>query len=222
MKAADRENALYTEGKTIQFSDEEKYMFGFLNRFVDSRSSVLDVGCGTGEISEKLNALGHNSTGVDFSEVAIDICANKNVNAIVCDLDSGIPFNQNQFDLIWAGDVIEHVFDPLGLFSEMSRVVKSSGFLFFTIPYDLHISNRIRMLFGTSYQDPIYRKHGQCKHHTFFTDGLVEYMLSQNRFEILDRVFVNRIPVINKRFSSRIEFSKLFGQSIVYACRQRI
>ena len=66
MKAADRENLLYSEGKTIQFSDEEKYMFGYLNRFVEGPSSVLDVGCGTGEISEKLNTLGHNSTGVDF------------------------------------------------------------------------------------------------------------------------------------------------------------
>lgn len=219
MRAADRENSLYRKGKKILFSHEERYMFQFLDRFVEKGSNVLDVGCGTGEISEKLIELGHTVRGVDFSQVAIDICLNKELNATVVDLDECIPFTNDEFEVVWAGDVIEHVFDPIGLFDEMSRVLSPSGILLFTIPYDLHISNRIRMLFGTSYQEPIYKKHGQCKHHTFFTDGLAEYMMSRSGFELLDKVFVNRIPLLNKKFSSRQQVTKFVGQSIVYACR---
>ena len=34
----------------------------------------------------------------------------------------GIKFDDDQFDLVWAGDVLEHVFDPMYLLKEIRRV----------------------------------------------------------------------------------------------------
>ena len=85
------------------------------------------------------------------------------------DVDSGLEFENNQFDAKWMGDVIEHVFDPIFVLKEINRVVKDNGLLLITVPYDLSLGLRIRTLFGISYQEPTYRERGQYKHHTFFS-----------------------------------------------------
>jgi 2-polyprenyl-3-methyl-5-hydroxy-6-metoxy-1,4-benzoquinol methylase len=220
MRASDREDKLYKEGKRIDISYVEEFMFHFLDKYSNSKSKVLDVGCGTGEISLKISEIGHNPVGLDFSKVALDVAKSQGVNCTWCDLDTGINQPSSSFDIVWAGDVVEHVFDPIGLISEVDRVLNKEGLFLFSIPYDLHIANRIRSLFGISYQEPIYKALRQCKHHTFFTDSLAEYMLKENNFEVLDKVYINRIPKINKLFSTKFKYSRIFGNAIVYVAKK--
>jgi SAM-dependent methyltransferase len=51
---------------------------------------------------------------------------------------STLPFPDQQFDLVCAFDVIEHVHDDQQLFREVSRVLKDGAFLIFAVP--LHAS----------------------------------------------------------------------------------
>jgi len=219
MRAVDREDNLYSGGKRVVISVEEEIMFYFLDKHAKKNSRILDVGCGTGEITQKIIDLNHRAIGVDFSKVALEIAEAKGIACFWGDLDEGIKQPDNEFDVVWAGDVIEHVFDPIGLISEVKRVMAPDGVFLFTIPYDLHISNRIRAVFGISYQEPLYKTLGQCKHHTFFTDSLAEYMLEECGMQYVERMYVNRLPLINKIFSSDIELSKIVGHSIVYAVK---
>jgi 2-polyprenyl-3-methyl-5-hydroxy-6-metoxy-1,4-benzoquinol methylase len=220
MRASDREDKLYEDGKRVEISYDENFMFDFLERYAKNESKVLDVGCGTGEISLKISESGHNTIGLDFSKIALDVAKYQGVDCFWCDLDEGISQPSNFFDIVWAGDVVEHVFDPLGLISEVERVLNPDGLFLFSIPYDLHIANRIRSIFGISYQEPIYKALRQCKHHTFFTDSLAEYMLAENNFKVLDKVYINRIPKTNKLFSTRFKYSRIIGHSIVYAAKK--
>ena len=100
--------------------------------------NILDVGCGGGLLCEPLSRLGGNVTGIDVSENAI-ITAKQHaskmgleINYICTSLEE---LNlKNDFDLIIASEVIEHVLDRK-YFLKMIRKISSNktSFIFTTI-----------------------------------------------------------------------------------------
>ena len=190
MDSKDRENLLYSEGKRVLISTEELHMIEMLKKSIKSDQSLLDVGCGSGEMTKELATLGLETSGVDFSEVAIDLAKKNNVDGYVCDIDKGLNFNDKKFDFVWAGDVIEHVFDPIFVISECARVLKDNGTFYATIPHDLNWRVRIKTFFGISYQEAVYRKYNQYKHHTFFSERLMRYMYERAGLKIVDMYYV--------------------------------
>ncbi len=201
MTPKDREDLLYRSGKRVFIDNEEKILFEKFDKlFSNKKIQALDIGCGTGEIMEELNSYGVTTRGIDFSKEAIQLCQSKKLLAQQGDLDSGIEFNKDMFDLIWAGDVLEHVFDPIFLLKEIRRVLKKDGYLFFSIPNDLHVSKRLQTLFGVSYQHSAYKKSEAYKHHTFFSLDLLKFFFVESNLSIIDLNRIIRIPKIEKKF----------------------
>jgi len=97
-------------------------------------ATVLDVGTGTGSNLRLLQGLKFSRvTGVDQSEDAIRFCAEKNLGLVrqadVCDL----PFDDGEFQLILATDIIEHVDEKKAL-AEIYRTLAPGGYALFTVP----------------------------------------------------------------------------------------
>ena len=184
MKPSDREDKLYRDGKRCEIDIPENYVFDTIKNNEKEGSSLLDVGCGSGEISRLYSTNGFVVTGIDFSKVAIEISKSNNLNVLNMDIDNGFQFNDNSFDVVLAGDVIEHLFDPIFSLCEIKRVLKPNGSFYATIPYDLHLFNRKNILFGNSYQEYVYKKYRQYKHHTFFSEQLLRYMLNTAKISI--------------------------------------
>ena len=177
MKPQDRENWRYSTGYGCPIDLEESVMFSLLPKTGEG-GRVLDVGCGVGTVSLELQDRGFEVYGIDFSSVAIEKAREKGVNAIECDVDgNGIPFEDGYFDVVWAGDVVEHVFDPMFLLEEISRVLKTTGKVLISTPNDMNLYRRIYMFVtGKSPQSNVYRKYRQCKHHTVMSVELLEFM----------------------------------------------
>ncbi len=179
------------EDKRYQISDhcrielEEKTMFEMLSKYTQTLNKppqevhILDIGCGSGLVTKKIQELGYIVKGLDFSCEAVSKALKNGIEAKQCNLDEGIPEDNERFDVVWAGDIIEHVFDPIGLLKEINRVLKKGGVLIVSIPSDVGLNNIIRMIFGISYQEHMYRRSGYYKHHTFFTLHLMDFMLEQ-------------------------------------------
>ena len=203
MKPEERENWRYYTGASNPIDIEERIMFSLLPKSNGGR--LLDVGCGVGTISLELRHRGFEVYGIDFSSAAIEKAREKGITAIGCDVDKdGIPFDDGYFDVVWAGDVVEHVFDPIFLFKEMSRVLKPTGKVLLTVPNGLNIFIRTHIFItGKSPQSNIYRKLKQCKHHTMFSFELLQYMLSEAR---LSPHLIGSI--LNKPYSNRKFYSK--------------
>lgn len=101
--------------------------------------SVLDVGCGLGGsaryIAEKY---GCNVIGIDLTEQYIDV-ANKLTKIVKMSgkvsfkhasaLD--IPFESNNFDVVWTEHTQMNISDKKGFYRELSRVLKPKGRLVF-------------------------------------------------------------------------------------------
>ncbi|KKN78820.1 hypothetical protein LCGC14_0345920 [marine sediment metagenome] len=212
MIPVERENNGYRTGKRCLISKAEEALFNFLG---ESVSSILDIGCGSGEIMKRLQDDGHELTGLDFSPVAIGLAKQKGLNCKVHDLDTGIPYPDGAFNVVWAGDIIEHVFDPIFLMKEIKRVLVKGGQLLCSVPYDLNLVNRLRILFGYSYQEFIYRRYGQCKHHTFISLGLIKYMLNKAGFVIKEIRYVVKFPKIGKEFITKSRSLNCFAYTMM-------
>ncbi len=94
---------------------------------------VVDLGCGTGRHAFRLAAAGARVTALDFAEEMLNRARVKpgaaGVRFLCHDLAKPLPFPPASFDRVVCGLVLEHITDLDGLFAEMKRVCRPTGFL---------------------------------------------------------------------------------------------
>ena len=84
--------------------------------------SVLDVGCGQGQAMPILKRYARRVTGVTLGDDA-QICKDKDLEVYCADM-SFLPFEEGEFDLIFARHSLEHSPMPLLTLMEWQRVAK--------------------------------------------------------------------------------------------------
>lgn len=223
MKPEERENFRYSKGAQNEITIEEQIMFSLLPP-LNKNNCLLDIGCGIGTIAHELKSRDFKVTGVDFSSVAIKKCLEKGLNAIISDVDKdGLQFPDNSFDVVWAGDVIEHVFDPIFLLEEIHRVLKQAGKMILSTPNDFNLVSRLSIfLSGKSIQSNIYRKLGQCKHHTAFSWELLNYMIIQSKMNVDSYCSILKMPKIKReKVSSNKMLGMLFGRIFIVRAHKK-
>jgi len=102
---------------------------------LDQAATALDVGTSTGTNLRMLRTLGFgNVQGLDASEEAIRFCAQKGFLTVRKGDMCSMPFASNEFDLVLATDVIEHVDDDALAVAEIARILKPGGVALITVP----------------------------------------------------------------------------------------
>ena len=105
---------------------------GFYSKYADTlcpdepAGKALDVGCGVGQVVQRLMDAGHEAHGVEVSGPNIEKA--KRVSDR-CQLYDGrtLPFGDATFDSVGALNVLEHVEEPEAFVTELVRVVKPGG-----------------------------------------------------------------------------------------------
>jgi 2-polyprenyl-6-hydroxyphenyl methylase/3-demethylubiquinone-9 3-methyltransferase len=108
----------------------------FLLDHVRPGMRVLDVGCGEGRFAAALIAAGAQVTGLDVAEEPLRRARERHGElelALVGEAGPW-PLADASFDLVWAGEVIEHVADTAAWLSELRRVLRSGGSLVLSTP----------------------------------------------------------------------------------------
>jgi 2-polyprenyl-3-methyl-5-hydroxy-6-metoxy-1,4-benzoquinol methylase len=137
--------------------------------FIEDSNLVLDVGCSTGFLGKYLKSLNIRAVGVEIDPLAAEIANPYYEKMIVGDVTSPEVLNQleeNSFQTIVLGDIIEHLNDPWRFVKEISTKLADSGNLIISIPNLGHSSVIASLLSGT-FQ---YRKEGLLDrtHYRFF------------------------------------------------------
>jgi 2-polyprenyl-3-methyl-5-hydroxy-6-metoxy-1,4-benzoquinol methylase len=107
-----------------------------LTRELEEPPRVLDLGCGEGYFTAQLARAGAIVLGVDVSNEALRRARSRSPQLALCAIDPGAtwPLADASFDLVWAGEVIEHVADTARWLSEVRRVLRPRGELLISTP----------------------------------------------------------------------------------------
>ena len=111
---------------------------------------VLDLGCYDGRHS-KLFLKGNNDVyGVEILKKPAEVARKKGIKVKVLDLDRSKtwPFEDSFFDIVVAGDIVEHVLSTDNFFANIHRILKKDGYLLISTPNIASLGRRVMLLAG--------------------------------------------------------------------------
>lgn len=114
----------------------------------NNRLSVLDLGCCEGEIASEIKRRGHLVLGIDNMQKYVDMTAKRGILTKQVDLEKEFPFADETFDCLFAGEIIEHIYNTEGFLRECKRILKKDGIFILSTPNINWLSYRLQMLFG--------------------------------------------------------------------------
>ncbi|MET0135246.1 MAG: bifunctional glycosyltransferase/class I SAM-dependent methyltransferase [Kibdelosporangium sp.] len=147
-------------------------------------AKILDIGCSGGLLAERMRAAGHHVTGVDYLEIP---GVRERTDAFYqADLTQGIPDEVGTgYDVVIAGDIIEHLPRPAETLREILRVLRPGGQLLLSVPNFGHWYPRARVTLGLFGYDR--RGILDNTHLRFFTKSTLRRLVRRTGFDILEQ-----------------------------------
>ncbi len=128
-------NVVLEEDRHWWFASRTRAILAYLDRYVGTDRSdrrILDVGCGAGNMVHHLSHYGQ-VVGVDLYSKPLEVARQRGLDVQEGSADD-LPFDDGTFDVVTLLDVVEHVPNEHGVFSECWRVLKPGGKLVVTVP----------------------------------------------------------------------------------------
>jgi 2-polyprenyl-3-methyl-5-hydroxy-6-metoxy-1,4-benzoquinol methylase len=109
---------------------------GFLLDNVVAGERVLDVGCGEGGFAAELLRAGAEVLGIDVAEEPLRRARALHPGLEVRLVEGEGPWElpDGGFDVVWAGELLEHLVDTAAWLSQARRVLRSGGRLLLSTP----------------------------------------------------------------------------------------
>jgi ubiquinone/menaquinone biosynthesis C-methylase UbiE len=114
------------------FQIRRKWIFDRIMKFIFPPAKILEVGCGTGNVSSFLAQKGYIVTGCELYSEAINMSW-PGFLKVQGDANN-LPFKDTSFDIVGLFDMIEHFQDDTTPLKEAIRVLKKGGIIVVTVP----------------------------------------------------------------------------------------
>ncbi|HLB12293.1 MAG TPA: class I SAM-dependent methyltransferase [Dehalococcoidia bacterium] len=166
---------------------------------------VLDLGCGIGGMALALGAQGYRVVGVDVDPETISFCNGRSTSPNVTFLvgDGEDLALGEEFDVVIASEVLEHIQHPDRLIGTMDRHLARGGIGILSVPNGyclwelvvsrhLHRSRLVASLYRsrrahkllTGSDTPFYSMNAFCFHSHFFSFGGLRTLLARGAFQV--------------------------------------
>lgn len=165
-------------------------------RIVGNGLKVLELGPGPGAITRLLHDNGNRITAVELDCSAIEIVRPYCDSVVQGDLnDPDWPLmlaSGGKFDVIVAGDVLEHLYEPWVLLQKLHSLLNDGGALVVSLPHIAH-NALISSLLGSDFE---YQPWGLLDktHVRFFGLRNIQALFNDAGFKIVDAEFVMKSP----------------------------
>lgn len=188
---------------------------------------LLDLGCGAGEFSARLAALGWRVCGLELVEAQAARARALGIQVVAGEVSGGLPYRAKEFDLVFAGELIEHLIDTDGFLTEIHRVLRPGGVLVLTTPNLASLENRLRLLLGR-YPNWVDYRLGSSGHVRAYTPRVLRAQLAAHGFRV-ERHAGNWIPFLPQRFADDVKYPWLqvtgnwwpsLAMAIILKCRK--
>jgi 2-polyprenyl-3-methyl-5-hydroxy-6-metoxy-1,4-benzoquinol methylase len=188
--------------------------------------NILDIGCYDGTFLGLIRNRQNNFLGLDASDWGIEQCRKKNVHAqqFFFDDSSPLPFENNFFDLVVAGEIIEHIYDTDLFLEEIKRILKPQGKILLSTPNIASFGRRLLLLFG---KNPIIEttpnEPNSSGHIRYFTFESIGQLLKKHNFSVIKRdsdcINLSKSGIPKSAFLAKL-FPTL-GASIIILARKK-
>ena len=182
--------------------------FEYVDRVANGQLlQVLDVGCSSGYFGSALKAAGHTVWGIEPNKVSATIANGKLDYVFVGIVEDFITaFPDKKFDVIYFGDVLEHIAYPNQVLDQCHHLLVEGGAIVASVPNVAHISVRAMLLEGRwEYSElGILDK----THLRFFTRNSIEELFVDSEYTVVE---VNAVKLSTELVanSCKIPFNKL-------------
>ena len=128
-------------------------IYSLITANISTKSKVLDFGAGQGYMSKKIGDFFKSMPGSPSPREHVFACEidtngfkYQEIECVKISPNSEIPFPNENFDLIYAIEVLEHTPRPYDFFLECFAKLKPGGSLLFSTPNILHFKSRLQFL----------------------------------------------------------------------------
>jgi len=160
----------------------------YLQFFPEDVVSVLDVGCGRGELLYLLKAKGFEAEGCDIDDVLLEKSAHfaRVKKASASELPQAYP--ENSFDLVTCLHTLEHTLHPYTTLQELKTVTRK--YILLAVPNARYIAHNERATH-------LYSWNGDTLKNLIESAGLKLLKLQQDRTNMFPNI-LRLTPVINR------------------------
>jgi 2-polyprenyl-3-methyl-5-hydroxy-6-metoxy-1,4-benzoquinol methylase len=166
-------------------------------RFVGLNKRVLEIGCGPGSITKILHGQKQCLvTGVELDPDAIQLVTPYCDRVVRADLNNAdwhaLSADLGQFETIVVADVLEHLYDPWTILSNLKTLLQEGGEVVISLPHVGHAAIAACLLSG----DFDYRDWGLLDrtHIRFFGLKNIDCLFTQAGFKVVKVSFVTTPP----------------------------
>jgi methionine biosynthesis protein MetW len=159
----------------------------FLFRHIKPGDEVLDAGTCSGYFAKLLMERGNNVRGLELNPDSVEYARGQGVDVIQHDLEEPFPFADENFDVVIAYEIIEHLFDTKSFLDECRRVLKPGGKVLISTPNLNFILHRLRILFGYHiHYLGTYPEDHHGDHIRIFNKKTITELLNKTGFSVTD------------------------------------
>jgi SAM-dependent methyltransferase len=163
---------------------------------------ILDLGCRYGALT-RAYLEGNEVVGLDVDREALAEAAKLGIQTRWADVEQPLGLDDASFDVVVAGELLEHVRDPEALVAEVRRVLKPGGRFVGSVPNAYRLKNRLRFALGRApEQDPTHL-------HMYAPAHVRELLCDWENVEL--RFIAGRLVPLNAR---------LFANDVVFSARK--
>jgi SAM-dependent methyltransferase len=121
------------ESAAIKGSVKFPEILGWIQRFKPS-GEFFEIGCGMGYFLEFARKNGYAVSGIEYAELGVKTCQTKFGLNVQRGSFEDLPMQPNHYDVMFMGDVLEHLVQPLGMLRKAQSMLKPSGVLAAEVP----------------------------------------------------------------------------------------
>lgn len=123
-----------------------RYDLEIIAKLIKQNSSVLDIGCGDGELLEFLKQIKNiDGRGLEISQMQVGKALSKGISVIQGDAENDLTFYpSHNFDYAILSQTLQATHRPKEILREMLRIAE---YAVISLPNFAHIKNRLHLLF---------------------------------------------------------------------------
>lgn len=141
--------------RQIGFSIMKEERGALLEKLVGKGKKVLDIGCRDGALT-KFFTPGNQVLGVDIDDTALSRARELGIETMKMDLHGDwVELGGRKFDVVVAGEVLEHLYHPGKIAQKAREVLTESGVFVGSVPNAFSLKNRLRYLKGSKRYTPL-------------------------------------------------------------------